>query len=321
MLLNGARATPGRGCFDDHELSGHNLGEIVDVLKGRWNPDLEDFLDAITASGSMVILTNRRYVGNGGCPLPLFALEAVVSGGILGWHTSLRETSSEDRDYRRVCLRLLARLSFLSAERELALGSTHDFMALVQAGRGVHPVQNIGGKDLADPRNHDPILHVLYLMVFMYRRYPWPQDQQYNIDEEIAKWIQRPDGGCNHFPLCGRGNNELTIVRRTLELAVILPSFFHALMEDNSVWLLLAACLRQHSSCTAGNHVTTSGGEKGWFLNTAFSSRREEKNLIRLLKHYRLLAAYVCGEDGRYLLLDVCRQRRRRVIQVSQPQA
>lgn len=322
MLLNGARATPCRGCFDDYELSGRNLGDIVEVLRGRPDPEVEEFLDAVTTSGSVAVISNRRYAGNGGDPLPAFVLTALVSGGV--WGTPCHETLSEDRDLRRVCLRLLARMSFLSAEREIAFGSTHDFMALVQTCRyasGVYPAQQIGTQSFVDPRNRDPILHVMYLMIFMYRRYPWPPDQQYHVDEEIARWIQDDDGGCRHYHVCGPILHQLTLVRHTLKLAVLLPGFFQALQEDHSVWLLLAAaCTREQGSrCEAGDRATTCGGREKicWVFNAAFRSSREENNLIRTLAHNRLLSAWVCSEDGRYLLLDVCRQRRRRVVEVS----
>lgn len=129
ILLRGARATS--GYFDDHELIGSNLGDVDDLLRTVGTmlaPGLEDFLDALAASGSMTMCTNRVYVGNGG-----ESLWSIVFRNVVSRHRDLGRTCGtplEHLFFRRASFRLLARMSFLSAERQLAVGAAHSFMSL-----------------------------------------------------------------------------------------------------------------------------------------------------------------------------------------------
>ena len=344
MLLAGARA-------NDNRL-GSKLSEIADVLdciaysqdmrrrfpdsglllSGGETLDFVNFLDALVASGSMAALTCLRGAGNCDRPLPNFVLTAVASGGVLDAPRAPK--SARDRVLRRVCLRLLARMSFLSAERALAVDDIHPFMTVLQTryqpGRGTYPVDVIYKRCLRKPANHDAITHLMYLMVFMNRRYPWPQRHRYRAVMGITKWLQ--DDNTNW---CARSSmSGLRIAGETLTLAVIFPGFLQALLEDHTFWLLLAACgcaeddvFDERNMYTALSLLVTNrrieslclwGGRRP-ILNACFSCRGEESRLIGMLRNNHLLSTWLCSESGRSVLLDICRQRRRRVLQVGHP--
>lgn len=327
MLLAGARANDKRLCF--------KLTAIVDRGRGlssRESPDLVNFVEALVASGSMAVLTCERYAGNCDWPLPNFVLIAVASGSVSGSPT---KPSARDRIYRRFCLRLLARMSFLSAERALAVDDTHPFMTVLQTryrpGGGTYPVDFLYKGDLRRPGNHDAITHVMYLMVFMNRRYPWPRRHRHRADIEIAKWLQEDNTNWS-----ARGNPMFGLIRarETLTQAAILPGFLQALLEDQTLWLLLAVCgcaeddvfdeRNIHAALSLqltnrGREMGCSWNGRGLFLNSFFSSRRQEDRLTNMLRENRVLSTWLCSQGGRSILLDICRQRRRRALQVGDP--
>ena len=300
------------------------------ILSGGETLDLVNFVEALVASGSMAALTSLREAGNCDWPLPNFVLTAVASGGV--WGSPRAPKSARDRVLRRVCLRLLARMSFLSAERALAVDDIHPFMTMLQtrhrSGWGTDPVNFIYERYLRQPANHDAITHLMYLMVFMNRRYPWPQRHRHRADMEITKWLQ--DDNTNW---CARsGMFGLQRARATLTLAVILPGFLQALLEDHTFWLLLAACgcaedyvFDERNMYTALSLLVTNRGRESlclWggrrsILNGYFSCRGEEGRLIGMLRNNHVLSTWLCSEGGRSVLLDICRQRRRRVLQVG----
>lgn len=60
LLLKGARANLVH--FQDYELSVNNFGDLVDVLDAKKiGKELAAFLEALTTSGSAVVLSNKRY--------------------------------------------------------------------------------------------------------------------------------------------------------------------------------------------------------------------------------------------------------------------
>jgi len=306
-------------------------------LSGRESLELVNFVEALVASGSMAVLTAMREAGNCDWPLPKFVLTAVVSGSIWGaassiWGSLRTTQSGRDRAFRRCCLRLLARMSFLSAERALAANDTHPFMALLQSrpGGGIYPVKNVHEWYLRRPENHDAITHLMYLTVFMNRRYPWPRRHRHRADIEMAKWLQEDNTNWHATsPMFG-----LTKARDTLTLAAILPGFLQTLLEDQTLWLLLAVCgcaedggfderkiyaalLLQLPNRGRGGGYLWNG--RGLYWNSFFSSRREEDRLISMLRRNRELSTWLCGPGGRSILLDICRQRRLRALKVSKP--
>lgn len=337
ILLRGARATP--GYFDDHELSGRNLGD-VDPLLGRlgtrWAPGVEEFFDALAASGSMTMCTNRVYVGNGGESLWSMAFLRVTGQWDQGG------TPLEQLLFRRASFRLLARMSFLSAERERAVGASHRFISLRPDTEFIRTV-SIGGQShhfphyslpwypsnpdkhfgcRVRPENYDGILHVMYLAVFMYRHYPWPQRQQCRVDEDIARLLQDSHSGCqNGFRSYGCND----VVRSTMEMVTDMPGLFQALLEDDTLWLLLAARCCDEDECTTIESsfyfacvlqlVTRGRGMGRW--SSVFRSRENERELTKTLKKCPEISTWLCGEVGRPVLLDICRQRRRRVVEVN----
>lgn len=322
ILLSGARASPEH--FWDYELTS-NLGEFEDLLAElgtRRAPGAEELFDALTASGSVALLTNRIYVGNGGEALWNFVFQAVMYGHFWGRKGEVR-TPLGELLFRRASFRLLTRMSFLGAEHGLAEGASHRFMSL-PCGKGSpwYPSDYIiEYRRCGWPReNYDSILHVMYLAVFMYRHYPWPQPQQSRVDEDIAELLQDNHSRCRH----GVSFHGVDVVRSTLELATTMPGFFRALLEDDALWLLLAARGCEGESATfqsdfkiacALQHFT-SGREMGpW--RKYFRSRRDERELRKILTRPPGLSAWLCSEVGRFALFDICRQRRRRLLEVN----
>lgn len=338
MLLAGARVNDDCYC----------LPGIVDLLEGiiydgdtpgrcLSSRDLGflNFMEAVVASGSVTVLSVMHEVGSGDMPLPYFVLEMVATGNSYPVGSPRPMKFAMNRIFCRVCLRLLARMSFLSAERALAVDDTHPFMTLLQTwyrpGEGIHPVGFTRECFLGHPENHDTISHVMYLTVFMNRRYPWPPRHRHRADIEIAKWLQEDERNWTV-------TNEmfgLDRARETLTQAAILPGFLQARLEDHRLWLVFAACgCAEDGVFDERNiyfalllHLATGGREMGgvWsgsgsLLNSFFSSRQEEGRLTSMLRTNCTLSTWFYSQGGRSILLDICRQRRRRVVQVGHPQ-
>ncbi|CAM9771243.1 unnamed protein product [Scytosiphon promiscuus] len=313
LLLSGARASPAH--FRDNHTAG-NLGDLVNALEGqaeaqvrgcpRLVPELGEFLDALTGSGSAAVLTNKRYTWDGGRPLPNFVLQSVAVGHPWGSYRGPRPDRAgtrEDRALRRVCLRFLARMAFLSAERTLGEGGTHPFLALLWSGPhavGVYPLQEIATRYLDDPFNQAATLQVVYLMVFVYRALPWPR-RQFLADSEYAEWMNY-----------GGSWSVRSFSRRLMQVAVIVPGFFEAFVDQNLEHVLLATGDLGHFP----GRGRTQGGDvsRVFAWNRYFKDRREEERLTDLLQENRLFSAWVC-KAGRTFLLETCRQRRRRVVE------
>lgn len=337
MLLTGARATPEH--FDDSEFS-ENLGEMRKLLEhlgtGRA-PGAENLFDALAASGSVPMLSNRAYMGNGGTTLLCLVFDAMMPRAITcDRYPEEPEDFLAGRRHRRACFRLLARMSFLRTERALAEGSNHRFMSMNLNWEKIFPsgtirLSDTRGRSLIRRRAEafDASLHMMYLMVFMYRRYPWPRPQRCRVVADIAEWLQddhtRYRGGGNLFPK--------DLARKTLNLALVMPGFFEALLEDRTLWLLLAAsqCGEENASDEINFYwgyalqVATHGRGMGrWSVagsswNGFFQSRQDERSLSTLLKENAGLSTFLCSQPGRPIILDICRQRRRRVVKVSYP--
>lgn len=319
MLHDGARATVEH--FQNHELS-ENLGKIVDVLEAhsswssgnpeiRVSPELAAFVEALTSSASVAVLTNKRYVCNGGMVLPLFVLRSVTVGD--PWYSPWKFDhlgSSQDRAFRRVCLRLLARMAFLSAERSLASEATHPFMVLLEMCRGregnrveMRPVLAVPGSFLVQPTSQAAFLQVIFLMIFVHRRFPWHPRRQYLADVRYREELSRDGSG-----------DDIGLANRMVRIVLEVPGVLHALVVDNDTWHIFVT----YSAGTRSNDPRQMGkrlfGES--CLSGCFRSRIEEDRLVALLRDTRLVSKWLCGENGRHILLDVCRQRRRRVLQV-----
>lgn len=344
MLLKGARASTEH--FQDNE-SFSNRGDIVDLLewyaRGRAFiiPEVASFFEALLASGSRAVLENRRYVGNGGLELPYFVLQSVLVGGPWGafrlpsgrlYPSEEAKTSfREDQAFRRTCLRLLARMAFFSAERAVARGETHPFMVLLQTDRGgqMNPLYEIGLQSLVDnPTNQSAALQVLYLMKFVCRGFPWARGQHL-ADAEHAHRVMAP----GHW--IGEG-----LSMKMARMVLLVPGFVRELVVDQTLWHVLAAygleghicapqcfrCVREDQLVATGSQPYSAGerftdncrhaAEVARLWNGIFNSGKEENSLIRTLRQNRFVSTWVCGKGRRPLLLKICRQRRRRVIQV-----
>ena len=321
LLHGGARAAPEH--FQDYELSTSNLGDIVDLLETHSTyssagssmvPEHAAFLEALTSSGSAAVLTNKRYCGNGGMPLPFFVLNSVTVGNPWGSSSPGIESlgSPKDLAFRRVCLRFLARMAFLSAERSLARGATHPFISLLETRHGpgdrgeLLPFKDFRAQQFVHPTNQAAFLQVLYLTIFVHRRFPWPSRRQYRADALYRDALS---------PLSTWEGIELTSQIRRMILTV--PGVVQALVVDNNLWHILVtygvgtrandrSCPRPRRNHNCGVH----------FLNSCFGNRVEQDKFVALLRNTRLLSDWFCGQAGRHLLLEVCRQRRRRVVQV-----
>ncbi|CAM9960101.1 unnamed protein product [Ectocarpus fasciculatus] len=326
LLLHGARAST--EYFQNNELF-FNLGEVVDLLECLAGKDIRHanravaaFLEALTASGSAAVLTNRRYVGNGGTELPYFLLRSVVIGEPWGYNYNnarqrIKLGSPKDRAFRRTCFRMLARMAFLSAERTLSRAGTHPFMVLLETNRGpMLPFDEFRTHRIVDfPVNQFAVLDVLYLMTFVYRALPWPR-RQYLADVEHAISVSTPPADCIGHSL----------VEMTMRMMMIVPGFFWEFVVNQSLWHVLLAYgagsvggsryhLQHQSQDSLGVSSARAGDIARSLSNVFFSNRQYEANLIRMLKENRLVATWLCGEGRRPLLLDICRQRRRRVVE------
>lgn len=308
----GCYPRPCGGRFQDRDGWGTNLDVLVNIvgnylrLSNGPTPELEAFLEALAASGSVAMLTNSLVGRGGGTVLEQLQYLTIYRSSVL---LSCVKT-------HRLGLRLMARTSFLSGEQAAAVGCAHPFMALPRrrpSSKSIYPVEELQVWRRSQTKYYvdDAILQVMYLTLFMYRRYPWPRRQRYRVDATLAKWIEHDLGSLNKTSFRG------SFVSQTLNWAFVFPSLFQALLEDHSAWFLLAAC-----DIEERHFLVTSRGCLFW--NIHFGSRQREDNIMRELKNNRLLTVWVCGKERRYLLQEVCRQRRLRVIQVrlaSSPQA
>lgn len=257
-------------------------------------------------------LLRFRYVGNGGVELPYFVLDSVVIGQPWRYDYDpqrLELGSPDDRAFRRNCLRFLARMSFLSAEQALSNGETHPFMVLLRTKRDeLLPLLEVNPRFLTQeqPTNRGAFLQVLYLMVFVYESFPWPR-RQHLADVEHSEILR-------FEPHWRHASKRTSIASHTLYAAVFLPGFLRALLVDRSLWHVLAAYV---FGATAEGRYDDS---KGFcLLNGFFCGRREEDRLVAVLGGSRLISKWLCSEAGRWILLQSCRQRRRRVLQVRPP--
>lgn len=139
-------------------------------------PELVAFLEALMSSGSVAILTNQRYSGQGGTPLPFSVMGTVTTGNPWGYTWTAKMLRPHHLALRRVCFRLLARMAFLSAERALGHGPVH----LSRDQPWYQGCGHIWEGLLAHRRNQGAILQVVYLMIFLYQRFPWGYRRQYH---------------------------------------------------------------------------------------------------------------------------------------------
>lgn len=287
MLVDGARATIEH--FPNIESS-RNLGDIVDAPEvhcGRGTnmamaPELVAFLEALTSSGSVAVLTNQQYSGNGGTPLPFFVMNTVAAGNPWSYSWDAKMQSPHDLALRRVCFRLLARMAFLSAERTLGRGPTHPSVDLPWHNR----YDFIHGHVLVHRRNQAAALQVVYLMIFFCQLHPWRSVRQCHTD---------------HTSLPQRFH---------MRDVLAVPGVLQALAADNNLWHLLALDAGFDARADSSRSVLLA-------FNVNFSSSDKEGKVIAMLRDSRLVSTWVSGEAGRFVLLEFCRQRRRRVIQVG----
>ncbi|CAM9238425.1 unnamed protein product [Ectocarpus sp. 6 AP-2014] len=326
MLLNGARASTEH--FRDQETF-FNLGDVVDLLASllgegtrHARPVVAAFLEALTASGSAAVLTNRRYVGNGGLELPYFLLQSVVIGEPWGYNYNSSSGmphlgSPKDRAFREICVRMLARMAFLSAECTLSRGGNHPFMVLLEGNRGpMLPFIEIRMNRVVDfPVNQSAVLDVLSLMIFVYRALPWSR-RQHLADIEHASSIRTPPVDYTAHLL----------VKKTMHMMIMVPGFLRELVVDQQLWHVLFAygvgrieasrCHLQHQS---RDSLGISSGETRdaarRLCNVFFRNRQHEERLIWMLKETCLVSTWICGDAQRPVLLEICRQRRRRVVE------
>lgn len=327
ILLNGARASTEH--FRNHETF-FNLGDIVDLLESLLEegarhayPVVSAFLEALTASGSAAVLTNRRYVGNGGLELPYFLLQSVVIGEPWGYNYNISSGiphlgSPRDRAFREICFRMLARMAFLSAERTLSRGGNHPFMVLLEGDRGpMLPFDEIRMNRIFDfPVNQSAVLDVLCLMIFVYRALPWCRSQHL-ADVEHASSVRTT-------PVDYMAQR---LVKNTVHLTIMVPGFLRELVVNQQLWHVIVAycagsveasrCHLQHQSRDSpGISFGGTMDAARRLCNIFFRDRQHEERLIQMLKEACLVSTWICGEGQRPLLLEICRQRRRRVVEV-----
>ncbi|CAM9343371.1 unnamed protein product [Ectocarpus sp. 4 AP-2014] len=240
MLLNGARASTEH--FRNHETF-FNLGDVVDLLESLGEGTrharlvVAAFLEALTASGSAAVLTNRRYVGNGGLELPYFILQSVVIGEPWGYNCNNSSGmphlgSPKDRAFRDTCFRMLARMAFLNAECTLSRGVNHPFMVLLEGNRGpMLPFIEIRMNHIVDfPVNQSAVLDVLCLTIFMYRALPWSR-RQHLADIEHASSVRTPSVD----------DIAQLLVKKTMQMMIMVPGFLRELVVDQQLWHVLFA--------------------------------------------------------------------------------
>lgn len=122
--------------------------------------------------------------------MPHFILAATITGDPWGRSDDRVEISlPADRAFRRVCLKMLTRIVLSSADRTCAAGGTHPFMMLLETRGGLHPVDRCTGP-LRHPFDQACMMQVIYLMIFVYRRFQWHPRRQYLADVRHAKLLE-----------------------------------------------------------------------------------------------------------------------------------
>ncbi|CAM9918943.1 unnamed protein product, partial [Hapterophycus canaliculatus] len=147
--------------------------------------------------------------------------------------------------------------------------------------------------------NQAAALQVVYLMVFVYRAFPWPRGQHL-ADTEYIETLLSDD------PWMARFFNT-----RATEMVTIVPGVFDVFLDQKLEHLLLVNGLFSH---TTGRQEPSNPRGPVCVLNSFFRSRRHEGWLVAMLRGNRRCSAWVC-KGGRSLLMEICRQRRRRVVQ------
>jgi len=342
LLLGGARMVePSSG------LLGHKLSSIVYMLEvENWSrPHLQDFLDsqfqgfldALTASGSVAILdswafcTSDGYNGRGVWEqLPFGVLQTVAIGepwGIRYYPKAIKLGSLDDLAVRRACLRLLARMAFLSAEHALGRGDAHPFMVLLQTygGRRLCPFASIQMGPMVHPTNQAAVLHVVYLLEFIYRRLPWTGQHQHLADVEHASmvlscplryWGLSPGKQADQL---FHQHTQTPLVEQMMGFGMLVSGTWKGLFEGYLGHLFKTYCFFGHFEQREAreDQKSTPDSVKSASVNKLFfSNRKSEQKLIRLFEDNGHISSWICG-GGLCLLLNFCRQRRRRVLQVS----
>lgn len=307
LLWRGARAIDKH----PHSITKRRLTDIVCVLEMRAGgvrvePPVGAFLDALTASGSVAILDSACWhIGHRDTfrLFPFCVLQTVVIGEPWGLYYDAKMVdlgSSGDVALRGTCLRLLARMAFLSAERALGNGDTHPFMALLEAdGERIYPFGVTRRKHMEHPANQAAFLQVLHLMTFVYRHFPWPR-RQYVADVEDARMLRSRPAFWEAKPSWCRDRLRPPL-DKILWFAVFVPGVLEVLVENDLCHVLTAYRVMDDKP----------------LIGQLFSTREKEDRLIRLFRDNFRVSSWICGEGERCLLLDLCRQRRRRVLQVT----
>ena len=254
LLLRGARVVEDY----PHSLTGRKLKGIIYHLE--WlddcsrtafvDPRYRAFLDAIVASGSSDAILDGwcsfiEFGGDKWRQLPFCLLQTVMIGEPWGGHYDPKEVklgSPQDLGVRRACLRLLARVAFLSAERALGSGDDHPFMALLQTDESkLYPFCSLNVEHMVHPTNQAAFLQVVYLTIFVYRRFPWAGRQQHLADVEDARVTTSPRGCWRTTPPYMFSVDRLPHLEQALlRLAALVPGFREVLAEHN-LWNLLEA--------------------------------------------------------------------------------
>ncbi|CAN0263788.1 unnamed protein product [Ectocarpus sp. 8 AP-2014] len=109
-------------------------------------------------------------------------------------------------------------------------------------------------------------------------------------------------------------------------MMIMVPGFLRELVVDQQLWHVLFAygvgrsegsrChLRHQSRDSLGISSGETRDAARRLCNVFFRNRQHEKRLIRMLKETCLVSTWICGDAQRPLLLEICRQRRRRVLE------
>lgn len=218
-------------------------------------------------------------------------------------------------------------MAFLSAECALGSGDTHPFMALLETDwRDLCPFGSIEMEHMVHPTNQAAFLRVVYLMRFVCRRFPWTGRLQHLADaEHPSPVLSRPrDFYWELSPRelavqCFKHCYPMPPAEKMMLFAILVPGCWNFSVEEDLGYLLTAYCFVRrlsHRGMGEDHGNTLNNVKSAPFGKAFFSSRKNEEKLITLLRDNDNVSSPICG-GGLCLLLDIVRQRRRRVLQVN----
>lgn len=198
-------------------------------------------------------------------------------------------------------------MAFLSAEHAVVRGETHPFMALLQTDRqDLHLLFYMNPRGLAGNRtNQSAAFQCAVLDYVRFPGGPWPRGQHL-ADAEYAERIMTPGHTIGQWI-------GASLPTKIIQLLVLVPGLLRELVGNQKLWDLFGAYGLDRHKCDRAAEVAR------WW-NSFFVSGKEERKLARTLRENPVASTWVCGKDRRPSLPELCRQRRRRVVQVRELQ-